>query len=96
MLSERHPRMYELFGAYFNQDYDLWGTTIPQILSCYKEVAPRKYHYQLIDEINSFIREHPADLDSAFENDYGEGFDPHLWGYTTITFLSELIRLLHE
>jgi hypothetical protein len=96
MLSDRYPRMYELFGAYFNQDSDLWGDTIPEIISCYKNDSPIEYQREIINEINSFINEHPSDLDSAFERDYGSGFDPHLWGHTAASFLDELKRLLSE
>ncbi|MEX3858827.1 contact-dependent growth inhibition system immunity protein [Paraburkholderia sp. BR10923] len=96
MLSDRHPRMYELFGAYFNEDFDLWGNTISEIVSCYKNDSSTEYRKEIIDEINSFMNEHPSDLDSAFERDYGSGFDPNLWGHTTASFLDELKRLLSE
>jgi hypothetical protein len=86
MLPDRYPRMYEIFGAHLNQDYDLWGNTIPQIVSCYKEDSQREYHHQLINEINLFMNEHPTDLDPAFENECGTGFCPKLWGYTTESF----------
>ncbi|WP_316251705.1 contact-dependent growth inhibition system immunity protein [Paraburkholderia sp. UCT2] len=46
--------------------------------------------------MNSFMNEHPSDLDSAFERDYGAGIDPNLWGHTTASFLDELKRLLSE
>ncbi|MFT4065615.1 MAG: contact-dependent growth inhibition system immunity protein [Paraburkholderia sp.] len=88
--------MYEIFGAYLNQDYDRWGTTIRQIVSCYKEDSSREYHHELINEINSFVNEHPTDLDSAFEKKYDTGFSPKWWGYTTQAFFEELKRLLRE
>jgi len=83
-------------GAYFGQDFDLFGNTIPEIVAGYKQDASREYHHELINEINSFINEHPNDLDSEFEKDYGSGFDPKLWGHTTTSFLAELKRLLIE
>jgi len=88
--------MYELFGAYFNQDFDLSGNTIPEIVACYKRDAPREYRQELINEIDSFMNEHPGDLDSAFERDYNSGFYPKLWGHTIASFLAELKRLLIE
>ncbi|MBB5468041.1 hypothetical protein OKW30_002545 [Paraburkholderia sp. Clong3] len=96
MLSERYPKLYQLFGAYLNQDSDLWGETIPEIVSCYRRDCPRESHLEMIHEIDSFINEHPDDLDSAFETDYGQDFDPELWGYTTTSFLEELKRLLSD
>ncbi|MGF6981991.1 hypothetical protein QFZ99_001468 [Paraburkholderia atlantica] len=96
MLSDRYPRMYKLFGAYFNEDFDLWGNTIPEIVSCYKDDSPPEYRKEIIDEINLSINEHLSNLDSAFERDYGSGFDPDLWGHTTASFLDELKLLLSE
>lgn len=96
MPSDRYPRMYELFGAYFNQDFDLWGDTIHEIASSYKMDSPPDYHREIINEINSFMDEHPNDLDSAFERDYGPGFNPELWGHTTASFLEELKRIFRD
>ncbi|WP_028226600.1 contact-dependent growth inhibition system immunity protein [Paraburkholderia ferrariae] len=96
MFPDRYPRMHEIFGAYFNQDFDLWGDTIPEIVACYKRDSPPDYHRELITEIDSFLDEHSKDLDSAFQRDCYSGFNPALWGYTTASFLDELKRLLGE
>lgn len=96
MLSRRYPRMYEIFGAYFNQDYDIWGETIEEIVECYKRDSSSEHCRELIGEIDKFICDHPSDLDSAFERDYGDDFDPQLWGHTAISFLEELKRLLTD
>lgn len=96
MRSDRYPRMYELFGGYFNQDFDLSGNTIPEILFCYKGDSTREDRLELIQELDSFMNEHPNDLDAAFERDYGSGFDPVLWGHTTASFLEQLKCLLRE
>jgi hypothetical protein len=85
-----------VFRAYFGQDFDLFGDTIPEIVSSYKRDSPQGCHHQLIEEINSFMDEHPTDLDSAFKRDYGSGFNPKLWDHTTASFLDELKRLLSE
>ncbi|APA87261.1 hypothetical protein BJG93_17130 [Paraburkholderia sprentiae WSM5005] len=96
MLSTRYPKMYQLFGAYLNEDSDIWGDTIPEIIACYKRDCPRESHLEMVHEINSFMSEHPQDLDTAFKKDYGQDFSPKLWGYTTASFLDELKRLLSE
>ncbi|SMG59388.1 contact-dependent growth inhibition system immunity protein [Paraburkholderia susongensis] len=93
--SERYPEMDRMFGIYFGQDFDLFGETVPEIVACYKKGSPYRYQ-ELIQEMNSFRGEHPDDLDSAFEKDYGRDFDPKLWGYTTASFFDELKRLLSE
>lgn len=85
--------MDHLFNTYFGQDFDLFGETVLEIVACYKKDCPYDYE-NLVREIDSFRSEHPNDLDSAFEKDYGHDFDPVLWGYTTASFLEELKRLL--
>ncbi|MCC8396599.1 hypothetical protein LJ656_28830 [Paraburkholderia sp. MMS20-SJTR3] len=88
--------MFQLFCCYLNEDSNIWGNTLPEILSCYKRDCPRESHLEMIREINLFINEHLDDLDSAFETDYGRNFSPELWGYTTLSFLEELKRILSE
>ncbi|SMG59387.1 contact-dependent growth inhibition system immunity protein [Paraburkholderia susongensis] len=93
--SELYPEMDHIFAIYFGQDFDLFGETVPEIVACYKKDSP--YHYEkLLRELGAFRQEHPNDLDSAFEKDYGRDFDPKLWGYTTASFFDELKRLLSE
>ncbi|MEX3787064.1 contact-dependent growth inhibition system immunity protein [Paraburkholderia sp. BR14374] len=95
MSPERYPAMHRIFHVYFGQDFDLFGETIAEIVACYKKDSPHTYS-NLIHEINSFMDEHSADLDCAFERSYGAGFDPTLWGHTTESFLNELKRLMSE
>ncbi|TDV08335.1 contact-dependent growth inhibition system immunity protein [Paraburkholderia caballeronis] len=94
MPSDRYPGMRTFFGGYLNQDYELAGDTIPEIVACYKGDSPRECHFEMVHEIEAFMAEHPQDLDVAFETDYGSSFDPKLWGYTTASFLEELKGLL--
>ncbi|KAB0633354.1 contact-dependent growth inhibition system immunity protein [Burkholderia latens] len=96
MLSTQRPHMYEIFGAYFNQDFDIWGNTIDEIVKCYKDDSTASDRSELILEIDQFIAEHPRDLESAFYANYNNGFDPVLWGYNAASFLEELKRLLAE
>ncbi|ADG15596.1 conserved hypothetical protein [Paraburkholderia atlantica] len=96
MPSNHYSQMSLVFRAYFGEDFDLFGGTIPEIVSSYKRDSPREYHHQLIKEIISFMNEHPMDLDDAFKMDYGASFNPKLWGHTTASFLDELKRLLSE
>ncbi|MFT4065331.1 contact-dependent growth inhibition system immunity protein [Paraburkholderia sp.] len=87
--------MRHIFTVYFGQDFDLFGDTVPEIVSCYRRDESHRRE-DLIREIGSFIGEHPKDLDAAFERDYGSAFDPESWGHTTASFLDELKRLLSE
>ena len=97
MLSKRYPRMYELFGAYLNQDFDIWGNTVEEIVAHYKEDSSPGFHREMIGEINKFIGEHPLDLDAALNAEYYNGFNYKLFGYpTAASFLDDLKKLLQE
>ncbi|HEY2024866.1 contact-dependent growth inhibition system immunity protein [Paraburkholderia sp.] len=93
--SERYPEMDHIFDVYFGQDFDLFGATVPEIVSCYKKDSPYDYE-NLIREIDEFIAEHPHDLDAAFKQLFRRGFRPEGAGYTTTAFLDEIRRLLSE
>ncbi|MCC8405385.1 hypothetical protein LJ655_26620 [Paraburkholderia sp. MMS20-SJTN17] len=92
---DRYPAMRHAINVYFGQDFELFGDTVPEIVARYKRDDSHR-QADLIREIDSFVGEHPDDLDAAFERDHGSAFDPQLWGYTTSAFLDELKRLLSE
>ena len=92
MPAERYPQMGLIFGVYFGQDFDLFGNTVQEVVSSYRNDCPE--YRNLPVELDSFTAEHPHDLDAAFERDFGSDFDPELWGYTTASFFNELKRLL--
>jgi hypothetical protein len=65
-LSERYPEMEHIFSVYFDQDFDLFGETVPELVSCYKRDDSHRQQ-SLIREIDSFRKEHPDELDTAFK-----------------------------
>jgi hypothetical protein len=91
-----YPELDHLLHGYFNQDYDLWGNTIEEIVDCYKRETAADVHRALRDEITRFIRAHPQDLDAAFLKAYPNEVDPSGWGHTTVSFLVEVDRLMRE
>jgi len=94
MPSERYPEMGLAFGIYFGQDCHLFGDTIPEMVNAFRNDCPQ--YRNLPRELDAFVAEHPDDLDAAFEEDFGSGFDPQFWGYTTVSFFEEIKRLLRE
>jgi hypothetical protein len=96
MISQNYeyPELNQLFGVYLNQDFDLWGESIQEIVACYKRDSPVADHKSMVKEIDKFRAMHPHDLDEAFDSLYGHEFLPEPWGYTTDSFLKELQRLL--
>ena len=74
------------FGAYLNQDFDLSGESIEDLVRSYlKETAPAR-HSKMLAEIAAFRSAHAADLDRGLSESYGNDFDPEPWGHTAASF----------
>ncbi|OLL28888.1 hypothetical protein BTH42_25375 [Burkholderia sp. SRS-W-2-2016] len=97
MISQSHyPNLDSLIRGYFNEDFDLWGNTVAEVLCCFKEENDPVIHTLVATEIERFKRNHSANLDKSFEKIYGLYVDPEPWGHSTVSFLEELKRLLRE
>jgi hypothetical protein len=94
MDADKYPQFHQFFGGYLGQDYSLFGETIPEVVGCYVKENSADARQALIGEIHRFIEENDANLDEAFEQEYGFQFDPKLWGHTTRSFFQELEQLL--
>ena len=90
MPSPRYPEFDQLFGAYLNQDYDLWGDTLDAVVGCYVRDSNPADLQALLRDIDRFEHAHPHDLDAAFLAAHGFDFDPSLWGLTTAAFFTTL------
>ena len=77
--ASKFPELDELFGVYFNQDFDLWGDTIEEIVAAYSKDTIRERRDALHNEVDIYVEAHPSDLDSAFTARYGFDFDPAPW-----------------
>ncbi|MCC8393562.1 hypothetical protein LJ656_13270 [Paraburkholderia sp. MMS20-SJTR3] len=86
--------MEHFFSIYFGQDFDIFGSTVPEIVACYKQDSPHRYP-NLLRELELFRRAHSGDLDAAFIP-FRHGFRPEGWGYTVASFLDEVQRVLNE
>ena len=82
-----------MFGAYLNQDYELSGATLEEVIQSYKDDSGPEELNQLLSEIDRFRAAHVDGLDEAFLGLYGFDFDPRLWGHDTSSFLSLLAAL---
>ena len=89
-----YPELSHFFGAYLNQDYEISGDTVEEVLLCYKSETPVEAHKRMVSEIERFEVENSIHLEEMFLEMYGDDFSPALWGYTTFSFLEELKRLL--
>ncbi|WEF26356.1 contact-dependent growth inhibition system immunity protein [Klebsiella aerogenes] len=76
-----------LMGAYFNQDYDLFGETIEEVMDEYLKCEGPEYARGLIDDCHNFINK-SGDPELEFVELYKFDFNPALWGITAKQFLS--------
>lgn len=91
-----YPNLSFLIHAYFNEDFDVWGDSVGELVSCFKEESDKSSYKDVIDEIERFKLEHSTDLEKDFDEIYGLYVKPEPWGHTTASFLDELKRLLSE
>jgi hypothetical protein len=89
-----YPNLDFLIHAYFNQDFDLWGNNVQEIISCFIEESDQTLRTLTISEIDRLKLDHSVDLDEYFDEMYGFYVAPAPWGHTTASFLDELKRLL--
>jgi hypothetical protein len=91
-----YPNLDFLIHGYFNEDFDLWGNDVQEIVSCFKNESDRTLHNLVIDEIDRFEKDHSANPDEYFDEIYGLYVDPEPWGHTAASLLEEVKRLLRE
>ncbi|WP_175923722.1 contact-dependent growth inhibition system immunity protein [Burkholderia latens] len=60
-MNSDHPHMAQLIWGYFGEDFDIYGHTVPEIISKYLEVAPISRKIRLIYEIGRFVNTNKDD-----------------------------------
>jgi hypothetical protein len=63
MAADAYPRLADLVGGWFHQDYDIEGDTIPEIMGSVLAVTPADQREDLRQEISRFLSEHAEQLD---------------------------------
>ncbi|SEC64993.1 contact-dependent growth inhibition system immunity protein [Paraburkholderia caballeronis] len=92
----KYENLNQLIRGRFNEDFDLWGNSIPELVLSFKNGCPRSMIDATAFEIDQFKTDNAGNLDAAFEREFGKQCSPPLWGHTTDSFLEELKRLLSE
>ena len=83
-----------LIYCYFNQDSDLDGDTIDELVAEFKSTNTEEQIKQLINDIRGFMSDTAGSTEQVFGEKYGFDVDPSLWDHTARTFLEEILRLL--
>ena len=104
MHRKTYYNLSQLFGGYFNQDYDVIiknfdrnKPTIPQLAIGCKNENPQEFIQRVIPELESLISQHyTANLLEEILEDLGLGIDIERLGYSPQQFLIEVLKLLKE
>jgi hypothetical protein len=84
MSKQQFPRLDNLMGGWFHQDFDIEGNTLEEIIGSYTAVTPAETQAQLVAEIREFLEKSP-DVDREFE----EQFTPQI---VTTDFASRVLK----
>ncbi|WP_313625723.1 contact-dependent growth inhibition system immunity protein [Achromobacter sp.] len=91
----QYPELEQFIGAYFIEDFEIFGETIEEIALCYKRVVGTERIQRACSEMDKFIVDHNVGAEAAFAERWGS-FDPALWGHTVASFFEELKRILNR
>ncbi len=89
-----YHQLDNLICGYFNQDSDLDGDTMDELINQFKSTSSEEQIKLLSNDIHSFMSDSGDYTEKIFKEKYGFDVDPVLWGHTAITFLQEVQRLL--
>jgi hypothetical protein len=54
-MRERYPELFQFFGGYFNQDWDLEAEDNVGVVRVFKAQNSRKYTFEVADELDAFL-----------------------------------------
>jgi len=96
MTDITYPELSHFLVVYLNEDFDIYGNTLEEIVGVYLMESDVGMQMNLIKEIDRIKKDRAEDLEAAIEGTCRGCFDPVLWGYTGASFLDELKRLLQS
>ena len=94
MASRTYPRLSNLLGAWFHQDYDIEGENVEDIISAYKAVTPAADRAELKSEIEMLLAQNPRDLNAVFETTFRPDVDVAAFSGSVRAFLEEVRALV--
>jgi hypothetical protein len=91
-----YPALWQLFGAYFHQDWDLSGPDWQSVLAEYVDTAQPETALQAAGELAALLRDIPddAELRRIVPDDLGCEYLPEPGGLTMREWLMEMQRQL--
>lgn len=90
MTDTDFPKLAELMGAWFHQDFDIEGGTVSEVMQAFCRVTPIAERAELQAEIVRFLSQHRGDLDTSFEATFKPDVIPSVLSGSTRAFLEEI------
>ena len=73
-----YPSLKNFFGAYLNQDFDLFGHTPDEVTAAYRDENTSFAARRLADEIRRFMADHGTETEEEFHASFYESFQPDM------------------
>lgn len=94
--TQDYPDLAEFMSGWFHQDFDIEGTTIPEIVAAFNASSSSAQREALISDISRFLKIRDEGLDETFIATFNPDIDPKGFAPTTRAFLEELIKFLSD
>ena len=94
-----YPVLYSLARYYFDQDYDMRGDTIDEVIAYFKNDTSVDAWEELAKELKMFLRKNSNEDDAAFTQVFKQTFKPDIafycWeGRTARQTLQRILQLV--
>ena len=94
MTANHYPRLADLLGGWFHQDYDIEGETVAEVIGAFRAVTPPDEQAALQTDISAFLTEHSETIEEDFETIFQPDVTPSALSGSTRAFLEEIQALL--
>lgn len=94
MTANPYPRLADLLGGWFHQDYDIEGETVAEVIGAFRAVTPADQQAALRTDISAFLTEHSETMEEDFETIFQPDVTPSALSGSTRAFLEEIQALL--
>ncbi len=94
MTANYYPRLADLLGGWFHQDYDIEGDSVAEVIGAFRAVTPADQQAVLRAEISAFLNEHSETMEEDFERIFHPDITPSAFSGSTRAFLEEILRFL--
>ena len=87
-----YPYLTSFIAGYLNQDYQIYGDTIEDIVEFFISNNDENDAIELNHDIKKFMEDNTNKLDDEFKKLYGFDCDPKLWDHTTESFFNTILQ----